>query len=78
MVRDLTEEAADYLRRGARLLPMVRSWRLRSQLRWTIIGGLAIAEKIGKNDACVLSMRPTLGKSDIGLLLRLRLRSNTG
>ena len=43
--------------------------RLRHELRFTWLGGMRILEQVERTGAALLSQRPTIGKSDVPLLL---------
>ena len=48
--------------------------RLRHELRFTWLGGMRILEQVERTGAALLSQRPTIGKSDVPLLLWRALR----
>ena len=52
---------------GKNLL-MFLNGRLKFEIKWTILGGEAILEKIRKNDYEIFNARPKLTKSDFGAL----------
>ncbi len=42
--------------------------RFKLEIKWTILGGEAILEKIRKNDYNIFNARPKLTKTDLGAL----------
>jgi phytoene/squalene synthetase len=52
---------------GIKLLPFLNG-RLKLEIKWTILGGEAVLNKIKKNDYKIFNARPKLTKSDFGAL----------
>jgi phytoene/squalene synthetase len=52
---------------GIKLLPFLNG-RLKLEIKWTILGGEAVLNKIKKNDYNIFNSRPKLTKSDFGAL----------